>query len=143
MSPSSTGESVHSISINSARPFTVPARDTFSLELPISSMSSLATMSADTSLKSPVSYKNQRTPSFSREAMLSTSQKARHLSQSSDNTRPDNMSNGAQKVSSDEGSNPLKRRNTETGVDYPRRRATIAVRHSIMLIVFFRLLTFR
>ncbi|KAJ4020567.1 hypothetical protein NW766_002055 [Fusarium irregulare] len=83
-------------------------------------------MSADTSLKSPVSYKNQRTPSFSREAMLSTSQKARHLSQSSDNTRPDNMSNGAQKVSSDEGSNPLKRRNTETGVDYPRRRATIA-----------------
>ncbi|CAG7563937.1 unnamed protein product [Fusarium equiseti] len=126
MSPSSTGESVHSISINSARPFTVPARDTFSLELPISSMSSLATMSADTSLKSPVTYKNQRTPSFSREAMLSTSQKARHLSQSSDNTRPDNMSNGAQKVSSDEGSNPLKRRNTETGVDYPRRRATIA-----------------
>ncbi|KAJ4138301.1 hypothetical protein NW768_002123 [Fusarium equiseti] len=126
MSPSSTGESVHSISINSARPFTVPARDTFSLELPISSMSSLAAMSADTSLKSPVSYKNQRTPSFSREAMLSTSQKARHLSQSSDNTRPDNMSNGAQKVSSDEGSNPLKRRNTETGVDYPRRRATIA-----------------
>ncbi|KAH7189497.1 uncharacterized protein B0J16DRAFT_116214 [Fusarium flagelliforme] len=126
MSPSSTGESVHSISINSARPFTVPARDTFSLELPISSMSSLATMSADTSLKSPVSYKNQRTPSFSREAMLSTSQKARHLSQSSDNTRLDNMSNGAQKVSSDEGSNPLKRRNTETGVDYPRRRATIA-----------------
>ncbi|RBR13668.1 uncharacterized protein FIESC28_08086 [Fusarium coffeatum] len=126
MSPSSTGESVHSISINSARPFTVPARDHFSLELPISSMSSLATMSVDTSLKSPVSYKNQRTPSFSREAMLSTSQKARHLSQSSDNTRPDNMSNGAQKVSSDEGSNPLKRRNTETGVDYPRRRATIA-----------------
>ncbi|RGP77568.1 hypothetical protein FLONG3_4353 [Fusarium longipes] len=122
MSPSSTGDSVHSISINSARPFTVPARDSFSLELPISS---LATMSADTSLKSPVSYKNQRTPSFSRDAILGTSQKARHLSQSSDN-RPDNISNGAQKVSSDEGSNPLKRRNTETGVDYPRRRATIA-----------------
>lgn len=79
-------------------------------------------MSADASLKSPVSYKNQRTPSFS----MVTSQKARHLSQSSDNNRPDNMSNGGQKVSSDEGSNPLKRRNTETGVDYPRRRATIA-----------------
>ncbi|KAG8669244.1 hypothetical protein FPOAC2_08566 [Fusarium poae] len=123
MSPSSTGESAHSISINSARPFTVPARDSFSLELP---MSSLATMSADASLKSPISYKNQRTPSFSRDAMMGTSQKARHLSQSSDNNRPDNMSNGGQKVSSDEGSNPLKRRNTETGVDYPRRRATIA-----------------
>jgi hypothetical protein len=119
--------------MNSARPFTVPARDNFSLELPISS---LATMSADTSLKSPVSYKNQRTPSFSRDAILSTSQKARHLSQSSDNNRPDNMSNGAQKVSSDEGSNPLKRRNTETGVDYPRRRATIAVRHSIMFMFY-------
>lgn len=79
-------------------------------------------MSADASLKSPISYKNQRTPSFS----MVTSQKARHLSQSSDNNRPDNMSNGGQKVSSDEGSNPLKRRNTETGVDYPRRRATIA-----------------
>ncbi|CEI69153.1 hypothetical protein FVEN_g4086 [Fusarium venenatum] len=123
MSPSSTGESAHSISINSARPFTVPTRDSFSLELP---MSSLATMSADASLKSPISYKNQRTPSFSRDAMMGTSQKARHLSQSSDNNRPDNMSNGGQKVSSDEGSNPLKRRNTETGVDYPRRRATIA-----------------
>ncbi|KAF5237816.1 hypothetical protein FAUST_5865 [Fusarium austroamericanum] len=119
MSPSSTGESAHSISINSARPFTVPARDSFALDLP---MSSLATMSADASLKSPVSYKNQRTPSFS----MVTSQKARHLSQSSDNNRPDNMSNGGQKVSSDEGSNPLKRRNTEIGVDYPRRRATIA-----------------
>ncbi|RGP73462.1 hypothetical protein FSPOR_2044 [Fusarium sporotrichioides] len=123
MSPSSTGESAHSISINSARPFTVPARDSFALELP---MSSLATMSADATLKSPISYKNQRTPSFSRDAMMGTSQKSRHLSQSSDNNRPDNMSNGGQKVSSDEGSNPLKRRNTETGVDYPRRRATIA-----------------
>jgi hypothetical protein len=91
-------------------------------------------MSADATLKSPISYKNQRTPSFSRDAMMGTSQKSRHLSQSSDNNRPDNMSNGGQKVSSDEGSNPLKRRNTETGVDYPRRRATIAVRHSIMLV---------
>ncbi|EXL81585.1 hypothetical protein FOPG_05277 [Fusarium oxysporum f. sp. conglutinans race 2 54008] len=122
MSASSTGESLHSISLNAGRPFTVPARDSFSLELPISS---LTAMSADASLKSPVSYKNQRTPSFSREGILSASQKSRHLSQSSDN-RPDSMSNGAQKVSSDEGSNTLKRRNTETGVDYPRRRATIA-----------------
>ncbi|KAG7136096.1 Depudecin biosynthesis cluster-specific transcription activator like protein [Verticillium longisporum] len=30
------------------------------------------------------------------------------------------------KTPSDEGSNPLKRRNTDAGVDYPRRRATIA-----------------
>lgn len=59
--------------------------------------------------------------------MLSSAQKPRHLSQSSEN-RTDTMTNGTQKLPSDEGSNPLKRRNTETGVDYPRRRATIAVR---------------
>jgi hypothetical protein len=36
--------------------------------------------------------------------------------------------NGMAKTPSDEGSNPLKRRNTDAGaVDYPRRRATIAV----------------
>lgn len=34
--------------------------------------------------------------------------------------------NGSQKAPSDEGTNPLKRRNTDATVDYPRRRATIA-----------------
>ncbi|KAF5008366.1 hypothetical protein FDECE_5350 [Fusarium decemcellulare] len=122
MSPSSTGESPHSASVASARPFAVPSRDSFTLDI---SPATLTVMSNEVGIKSPVNYKNQRTPSFSRDGMLSASQKPRHLSQSSDN-RPENMTNGAQKVSSDEGSNPLKRRNTESGVDYPRRRATIA-----------------
>lgn len=41
---------------------------------------------------------------------------------------------------SDDGINPLKRRNTETGggVDYPRRRATIAVSHALFLFSFIR-----
>jgi hypothetical protein len=50
--------------------------------------------------------------------------KSRHLSQSSDSAQ-----NGiliSNKTGSDEDSNPLKRRNTDVGVDYPRRRATIA-----------------
>lgn len=81
-------------------------------------------MSNDVGIKSPLNLRTHRTSSFSREGMLSAAPKSRHLSQSSDN-RPDNMANG-QRVSSDEGSNPLKRRNTDAGVDYPRRRATIA-----------------
>lgn len=43
------------------------------------------------------------------------------------------MANGNQTAVSDEGSNPLKRRNTDAGVDYPRRRATIAVSHFHLL----------
>jgi len=39
------------------------------------------------------------------------------------------MTNGLQnRPTSDDGINPLKRRSTDAGVDYPRRRATIAVR---------------
>ena len=50
------------------------------------------------------------------------------MSQSSSETRP-SEANGLQKLpSDDDGINPLKRRNTDAGVDYPRRRATIAVR---------------
>ncbi|KAK7418537.1 hypothetical protein QQX98_003882 [Neonectria punicea] len=78
-----------------------------------------------TSTKSPINLRTQRTSSFSRDGMLSAAPKSRHLSQSSDN-RPDSMTNGTQRVSSEESSNPLKRRNTDAGVDYPRRRATIA-----------------
>lgn len=78
-------------------------------------------------LKSPASLKTQRTPSFSRDGLIGSAHKARNMSQSSDH-RPDALTNGVHKPSSDEGSNPLKRRNTDAGVDYPRRRATIAVR---------------
>lgn len=93
-------------------------------------------------LKSPRSLKSARTSSFGRDGILSTStstststttttttaQKARHLSQSSEN-RLDNLGAHLKQVPSedDDGVNPLKRRNTDAGVDYPRRRATIAV----------------
>jgi len=72
-------------------------------------------------LKSPSDLKSQRTASFSQNGILGASQKTRNPSQSNESVH-----NGISKAPSDEGSNPLKRRNTDVGVDYPRRRATIA-----------------
>jgi hypothetical protein len=65
--------------------------------------------------------------SFSREGILGSAQKARGLSQSSGDR--ESMTNGLQngRQNSDDGINPLKRRSTDAGIDYPRRRATIAV----------------
>lgn len=130
MAPSSTGDSPRSASgtgtATVARGFPLPSRD-FSIEVP-PPMAASSTNGAST-IKSPNSVKSQRAPSFSREGILGAAQKARNLSQSSDN-RPEPAPNGMQKLeapTSDEGSNPLKRRNTDAGVDYPRRRATIAV----------------
>ncbi|KAK3990039.1 hypothetical protein QBC44DRAFT_74285 [Cladorrhinum sp. PSN332] len=129
MSPSSNGDSPHSSTatmtaaagINVVGRFPIPQRD-FTVEIP--SPHIVASSNGISALKSPTSLKSNRTPSFSREGILGSAQKARNLSQSSEN-RPE--SNGMQKVPSDEGSvNPLKRRNTDAGVDYPRRRATIA-----------------
>lgn len=68
---------------------------------------------------------------------MGSAQKARHLSQPTDNaSMPTTVASGRvetvatngiqSKGGSDESSNPLKRRNTDAGVDYPRRRATIA-----------------
>lgn len=134
--PSSNGDSPHSgagtmtatvgANANAVRQYPLPTRD-FSIEIP-SPLPQLATSTNGVnSLKSPTAaLKSARTPSFSREGILGSAQKARNLSQSSEN-RPDTVSNGIQKASSDEGINPLKRRNTDAGVDYPRRRATIAV----------------
>ncbi|KAK0722183.1 hypothetical protein B0T26DRAFT_641723 [Lasiosphaeria miniovina] len=130
MSPSSNGDSPLSatgtmtatISANIMRQFAMPSRD-FSLEIPSPQL--LASTNGVNALKSPTSLKSARTPSFSREGILGSAQKARDLSQSSEN-RQDNGTNGLNKTSSDEGSNPLKRRNTDAGLDYPRRRATIA-----------------
>lgn len=65
---------------------------------------------------------------FSREGILGSAQKARNLSQSSGDR--ESMTNGVQnqiQQASDDGINPLKRRSTDAGLDYPRRRATIAV----------------
>jgi hypothetical protein len=128
MSPSSTGDSPPSINgAVGGRQFPLPARDTFSIEVPSPAMTAV-TNGANT-LKSPTPLKSQRTPSFSREGILGSAQKARNLSQSSEN-RPGELPNGViPKLPSDDDSvNPLKRRNTDAGVDYPRRRATIAVR---------------
>jgi hypothetical protein len=131
MSPSSNGDSPLSVgtmtgaaSANVVRQFPLPNRD-FTIEIPSPQLA--ASSNGVHSLKSPTSLKSARTPSFSREGILGSAQKARNLSQSSEN-RPEHVSNGHQTVHSDEGSiNPLKRRNTDATVDYPRRRATIAV----------------
>lgn len=130
MSPSSTGDSPHSgaggltaTSQPTAR-YPLPSREGFSIEIPSPQLNAI---NGGNSLKSPTSLKSARTQSFSREGILGSAQKARNLSQSSEN-RPEALSNGMQNGQSDEGSiNPLKRRNTSAEVDYPRRRATIAV----------------
>ncbi|KAK4671157.1 hypothetical protein QC764_602840 [Podospora pseudoanserina] len=132
MSPSSNGDSPHSstatmtaaASATVVGRFPLPNRD-FTIEVPSPQLLAQVQVNGGgvNSLKSPTSLKSARTPSFSREGILGSAQKARNLSQSSDN-RPE--SNGMQKAPSDEGINPLKRRNTDAGVDYPRRRATIA-----------------
>lgn len=96
-------------------------RDNFTIEMPHATLTAIPNGSSAT-LKSPSDLKSHRTASFSREGMLGNAQKARHPSQSIG----DGLPNGI-KDQSDEGSNPLKRRNTDVGVDYPRRRATIAV----------------
>ena len=73
----------------------------------------------------------RRVASFSREGILGSAQKARNLSQSSGDR--ESMTNGIQnRPTSDDGINPLKRRSTDAGIDYPRRRATIAVSISIL-----------
>ncbi|KAL2131542.1 hypothetical protein VTI74DRAFT_4919 [Chaetomium olivicolor] len=130
MSPSSNGDSPHSAtatmtaaaSASVVRQFPLPNRD-FSVEIPSPQIAAGA--NGANSLKSPSSLKSARTPSFSREGILGSAQKARNLSQTSEN-RPDSASNGIPKSTSEESVNPLKRRNTDAGVDYPRRRATIA-----------------
>jgi hypothetical protein len=84
-------------------------------------------------LNSPLKSPNaRRVASFSREGILGSAQKARNLSQSSGDR--ESMTNGIQnKQNSDDGINPLKRRSTDAGIDYPRRRATIAVSRYILM----------
>lgn len=86
------------------------------------------------SLKSPNARK---VANFSREGILGSAQKARNLSQSSQDREQitnglhrngnANGNNNNHNNNSDDGINPLKRRSTDAGIDYPRRRATIAV----------------
>lgn len=97
-------------------------RENFTIEVPNMNLGTMSNGSG-TTLKSPTDLKSQRTASFSRDGILGAAQKARHPSHSTS----EGVLNGIPKDHSDEGSNPLKRRNTDVGVDYPRRRATIAV----------------
>lgn len=123
MSPSSTGDSPPSVAGSVARHFPLPARDNFTIEVPNATLTAIPNGTAVNHLKSPSDLKSQRTASFSQNGILGATQKNRNLSQST----ADSVHNGMSKAPSDEGSNPLKRRNTDVGVDYPRRRATIAV----------------
>ncbi|KAL0472370.1 C6 finger domain-containing protein [Neurospora intermedia] len=134
MSPSSNSDSPASVvgsmtmaaqaAPNAVRQYPLPNRD-FTIEIPSPQVA--PTTNGVNTVKSPATLKSSRAPNFSREGILGSAQKARNLSQSSEN-RPDNVnvSNGFQKAPSEESTNPLKRRNTDAGVDYPRRRATIA-----------------
>lgn len=131
MSPSSTGGSprlaaaTSNTTSSTARPFPVPSsRGNFSIDMPTPGRTT--TTNGSSGLKSPTTVKSQRQASFSRERILGSVQKARDTSQSSEN-RPESISSlMQQKDDSEESLNPLKRRNTDVGVDYPRRRATIA-----------------
>lgn len=101
------------------------SRDNFAIDLPSPHLSAMSNgvIKSPNSLKSPT---DRRGLSFSREGILGSAQKARNLSQSSGDR--DSTPNGLQnRKDSDDGINPLKRRNTDAGSDYPRRRATIAV----------------
>lgn len=113
------------------------SRDQFSIEMP---SPGLHAANGNGSLKTPnslASPSDRRAQSFSRDGILGSAQKARNLSQSSadrngiangNHIGTSNGSNSNGKDSGDDGINPLKRRNTDAGNDYPRRRATIAVR---------------
>lgn len=129
MSPSSTGDSPLSATAPSAsiRQFPLPARDNFTIDVSSAMSAGLNGNGNGNGIgngtNSPANLKAQRTPSFSRDGLFGGNQKARHLSQVSEA-----MSNGiVPREPSDDGINPLKRRNTDVGIDYPRRRATIAV----------------
>lgn len=124
MSPSSTDDSPPSATGTAApstRHFPMPTRESFTIEMPNATLTAVPNGS-NIGLKSPNDPNPHHTPTITREGILGAAQKARNAAQVSDS-----FSNGLA-PSSDDGSNPLKRRNTDAGVDYPRRRATIAVR---------------
>jgi hypothetical protein len=115
------------------RRFVMPA-DTFSIELPSPRLG----VNGNGVLKSPNPLKspnNNRTLSFSREGILGSAQKTRNLSQSSGDRESAITGLHQNRKDSDDGINPLKRRSTDAGSDYPRRRATIAVGFYFPLIV--------
>lgn len=98
--------------------------DKFSIELPSPLHSNPASDPlASPPLKSPT---GRRAQAFGKDGVLGSARKTRNLSQSSaDRDSIAGLPNGH---NSDDGHNPLKRRSADAGMDYPRRRATIAVR---------------
>lgn len=117
----------------SGRTFSI-SRDKFTIDIPSPRLQPVTNgnkiVNGNGSLTSPNPLKSpsaRRMQSFAREGILGSAQKARNLSQSSGDREP--MINGVQSARqhSDDGINPLKRRSTDAGIDYPRRRATIAV----------------
>lgn len=103
------------------------SRDHFSIDVPMPHL----TLTTNSNTNSPNAVKSpnaRRVTHFSREGILGSAQKARNLSQSSGER--ESMTNGLQngnRQNSEDATNPLKRRSTDGAVDYPRRRATIAV----------------
>lgn len=107
------------------------SRHKFTIDIPsphlIAVTNGSGNLNSPNTLKSPNAH---RVADFSREGILGSAQKARNLSQSSADR--ESMTSGNQNVqNSDDGINPLKRRSTDAGIDYPRRRATIAVGNSV------------
>lgn len=151
MSTTSTHTSPASEHHTLSMPFQL-CRDQFSIEMPsprLSANNGNGALKTPNSLASP---SDRRAQSFSRDGILGSAQKTRGLSQSSQdrktnhfvgnqngNSNGSNGSNSGAKDSGDDGINPLKRKSTDGGNDYPRRRATIAVsntyiQHSTMYL---------
>jgi hypothetical protein len=139
MSSSSPEGSPTSASGGRRQQFSI-SRDKFQIDIPENHLTLITNgdgqlngnLTSPNSLKSP---NGRRVAGFSREGILGSAQKARNLSQSSGDR--ESMTNGIQnRQNSDDGINPLKRRSTDAGIDYPRRRATIAVRKYVFGIPF-------
>ena len=112
------------------------SRDQFSIDEPMPHLTLATNGNNVHDSPNPVKSPNaRRAAQFSREGILGSAQKARNLSQSSGER--ESMTNGLQNgnaQNSQDGTNPLKRRSTDGGVDYPRRRATIAVGNPVSSI---------
>jgi hypothetical protein len=142
MSSSSHDGSPISATGGGSRHFSM-SRDKFQIDIPEKHLTLITNGNGDGHLNggnlpspSPLRSPNdRRAAGFSHEGALESAQKARNLSQSSGDQ--EYATNGIQnKQHSDDGTNPLKRRSADAGLDYPRRRATIAVRKSSLALHF-------
>jgi hypothetical protein len=141
---SSSPEPSPTSAVGGGRTFSM-SRDKFNMDIPNSPRLQLNTngnhvngVNGNGNLNSPNPLKSpnaRRVQNFSREGILGSAQKARNLSQSSGDR--ESMTNGLNqnRQNSDDGINPLKRRNTDAGIDYPRRRATIAVSRPLLTVL--------